>query len=284
MPFLYYWRGDNYRRDIDFGAGFHLNQANPLLHEIDVGDSLWAFTRRPDGIYVLAVELVVKAKTLNPTAYRYGRYRVWGDLRLSRYFQIEVQPDITNLVRSLSITARGTVLGQAFQGYAAVRRIAEVDHQVLAAYSSRLPLELRARLVPEERLEALLISGDEAAVNQLLRTEPSGLIEKRRAYLMQIAARRNRLLAEQLQGKYDGRCQICEWAPRSRYAIDVCEAHHLRWLSRGGKDALCNLVLICPNHHRAIHRIDAPYDFGLRAFIFPARTESLMLLKHDLSA
>ena len=40
MPLLYYWRGDNHRRDLDLGAGYHLNQKNALLHEIDVGDSL----------------------------------------------------------------------------------------------------------------------------------------------------------------------------------------------------------------------------------------------------
>lgn len=43
------------------GAGYHLNQANPMLHEIDIGDSLWAFTRSKLGTYVLAAELVVKA-------------------------------------------------------------------------------------------------------------------------------------------------------------------------------------------------------------------------------
>jgi hypothetical protein len=74
MPLLYFWRGDNYERDLDFGVGYHLNQANPLLHAIDRGDSLWAFTRRGDGAYVLAAELVVAAKTLNPPNYRYGRF------------------------------------------------------------------------------------------------------------------------------------------------------------------------------------------------------------------
>jgi 5-methylcytosine-specific restriction enzyme A len=54
MSLLYYWRSDNYYRDLDMGAGFHLNQANPLLHRIDIGDSLWAFTRNREGAYVLA--------------------------------------------------------------------------------------------------------------------------------------------------------------------------------------------------------------------------------------
>jgi len=65
MPLLYYWRGDNYTRDLDHGAGYHLNQATPRLHDIDLGDSLWAFTRRKDGTYVLAAELIAHAKTRN---------------------------------------------------------------------------------------------------------------------------------------------------------------------------------------------------------------------------
>src|SRR5207249_1062626 len=65
---LYYWVGKNYRRDLDLGAGYHLNQANPLMHQIDLGDSLWAFSRTLDGRYVLAAELVLERKLLtHPT-------------------------------------------------------------------------------------------------------------------------------------------------------------------------------------------------------------------------
>lgn len=44
MPLLCYWRPGNYDRDLDLGAGYHLNQTNPLRHAIDRGGSLWAFT------------------------------------------------------------------------------------------------------------------------------------------------------------------------------------------------------------------------------------------------
>jgi len=279
MPLLYYWRGDNYRRDLDYGVGFHLNQANPLLHEVALGDSLWAFTRRRDGAYVLAAELVIRAKTLNPAGYRYGPYRVWGDLERSRYFAADGQPDITTLVCRLSVAAGGDLLGRAFQGRAAVRRLNPDDHRVLAAYAEKLPLEPRARLIPEERLEALLLAGDEAAVNRLLHDERSGLAEERRAYLLSRArAPRDRGLVDELRTLYDGCCQICSWAPRAAYGFDLCEAHHVRWLSRGGADAMENLVLVCPNHHRAIHIGDAPYDWAGRAFVFPEQAEPLVRL------
>ena len=152
----------------------------------------------------------------------------------------------------------------------------------LLAYAMSLPLEPRAQLLPEERLEALLLAGDENAVATLLREEPAGIAEERRQYLMTEVARRDRDLVEQLRELYAGECQICGWAPRRSYKTELCEAHHVRWLSRGGADALTNLVLVCPNHHRAIHRCDAPFDFGCNAFIFPAANEPLMRFEHTL--
>ena len=282
MHLLYYWRGDNYRRDLDYGVGFHLNQRNPLLHQIRLGESLWAFTRRRDGRYALAAELVVSAKTMNPKGFRYGPYRVWGDLGQSRYFSVDGQPDISTLIRGLGVEANAAVLGRSFQGRAAVRPLSDADHVRLLSYTERLPLEPRARLLPEERLEAVLLSGDEDAVSRLLIDEPAGIADRRRRYLLTDAVRRDRDLVEQLREMYFGECQICGWAPRRSYGTELCEAHHIRWLSRGGTDALGNLVLICPNHHRAIHRCDAPFDFEQNSFVFGSMNEALKQLQHAL--
>jgi 5-methylcytosine-specific restriction enzyme A len=221
---------------------------------------------------------------MNPHGFPYGPYRVWGDLQRSRYFHVDKQPDVSLLIRSLSVSAKSDVLGRSFQGKAAVRVLSEADHLRLLAYAQALPLEPRARLLPEERLEALLLSRDENAVAQFLEDEPSGLAEERRRYLMTEVVGRDRDLVEQLRELYAGECQICGWAPRSRYGAEICEAHHVRWLSRGGDDALTNLVLVCPNHHRAIHRCDAPFDFRNNAFVFPNMNEALSRLHHALTS
>jgi 5-methylcytosine-specific restriction enzyme A len=282
MPLLYYWRGDNYRRDLDYGAGYHLNQGNPLLHEAALGDSVWAFTRAVDGRYALAAELIVSALTLNPPNYRYGRYRVWGDLRRSRYFLVDGQPDISVLIRGLAIKSGTGTLGRAFQGRAAVRAVSPADHQVLMAYADRIPAEPRARLVPEERLEALILSHDANAVRSLLRDEPSGLAQARREYLYKLSVQRKRQLVRELRERYDGRCQICSWSPRATYDAELCEAHHVRWLSRGGSDALENVVLLCPNHRRAVHATEAAFDYADTKFVFRDRAERLTVVRHDL--
>ncbi len=280
MALLYYWRPDNYRRDLDMGAGFHLNQANPLLHEVDYGDSVWAFTRRSDGTYAFAAYLIVKAKTINPPKFRYGRYRVWGDLVCSRYFSVNQQSNAEDIIRSLSIKTDAKILGRAFQGHAAVRRLSGQDNERLLLATRDLKSEPRARLLPEDRLEAELLLGDSQAVEKLIRRETAGITRKRLEYLYLQSPARNKKLAAKLQTLYDGRCQVCQWAPKDRYGGFLCQAHHLHWLSRGGSDSLDNLALVCPNHHVAVHRCDAPFDFGDFAFHFPTHKEPVTVDLH----
>jgi hypothetical protein len=280
MALLYYWRRDNHQRDLDLGAGYHLNQDTPVMHAVEKGDSLWAFTRTSDGRYVLAAELVVQAKTVNRPDFRYGKYRVWGDVDRSRYFRVEGATSVEQIIRSLSIRAEARVLGRSFQGHAAVREITEEDHQLLREAARTHPLEPRARILPEEKLEAALIMGDRSAVEQLVRDEEPGVAEERKQYLYEEAPQRNPNLVDRLQNLYDGHCQICRWDPIDEYGESLCEGHHIQWLSRGGDDVLDNLMLVCPNHHRAIHRCDAPIDWSDMAYDFGNHRERVAMDRH----
>lgn len=280
MPLLYYWRQDNYRRDLDMGAGFHLNQGNPLLHEIPLGDSLWAFTRRDNGTYALAAELVIRAKTVNPPNFRYGRYRVWGDLAMSRYFRAAGQPNIEDIIRSLSCKTDAKLLAHAFQGYAAVRPLTPEDHAILCAAAMGLPLEARARLAAEDKLEAEILLGDPDRIRKLIREEDAGMARERVEYLYRTAPARSRKNVDALQDMYEGHCQLCGWEPVKLYEQPLCQGHHLHWISRGGEDGIENMVLLCPSHHVAVHRCNAPFDYGELAFVFTNHREPLMYNAH----
>jgi 5-methylcytosine-specific restriction protein A len=269
MALLYFWRGDNYRRDLDMGAGYHLNQSNALLHSLPVGDSLWAFTRNRNGDYVMAAELVISAKTRNPPTFRYGGYRVWGDLEKSRYCRADQQQSVEPLIRSLSCGLKADVLGRSFQGRSAVRTLTDADHALLRTYTATIPLELRARLLPETNLEQALDTGSTEEVQRLLQHTPNGLARARMEYLYARAPTRSRKFATNLHELYSGRCQICLWNPCENYGSNLCQGHHIHWLSRGGEDRLENMVLVCPNHHAAIHKCDAVFDYADMAFVFP---------------
>lgn len=262
------------------GAGYNLNQANPLLHAIDIGDSLWAFTRNRLGDYVIAAELIVSAKTRNPTAFRYGAYRLWGDLKASRYFLVHGQPSAEHLLRGLSCSPQADVLGRSFQGRSAVRAITDADHQLLRAFAKSLALEPRAQLIPEEQLEEQIANGSQDDVRRLIEKMPSGVARERIEYLYTKAPTRSRRFATELHDLYGGKCQVCLWNPCQEYGKQLCHGHHIHWLCRGGDDKLENMVLVCPNHHAAIHRCDAAFDFQGLAFVFPSYCAALKLNLH----
>ena len=108
MHLLAYWLWDNYTSDLDEGAGFNFNSKQSRLHSaIDVGDTLWLFTAlKAPTRYFLAAKLMVRSKTLNAPGYRYGKYRVWGDLARSRYFRVRAdvpQDEAFELLRGLPL-------------------------------------------------------------------------------------------------------------------------------------------------------------------------------------
>lgn len=280
MPLLFYWSYENYLSDLDEGAGYHLNSKYKVLHEADTGDSVWAISRLPSGAYVIAVELVVRARTRNAPGYQYGTYRVWGDLDRSRYFQLGSQPNAEPLIRRLSPLTRADSLYHSFMGPGSVRRLTEQDHQLLSAAARDLPEEPRAQLLPEDTLETVLYGGDRQAATAYVREQAHGLSSSRQRTITREVPERNRTLVEQLRQLYEGRCQICRWNPVETYSEHLCEGHHIQWLSRGGDDRLDNLMLVCPNHHRAIHRCDAPLDYADMAFDFGAHREELALNLH----
>jgi 5-methylcytosine-specific restriction protein A len=282
MPLIYYWRRDNYVRDLDMGAGYHLNQASPTLHQIELGDSLFAFTRNKLGKYVFAAELVIGAKTLNPPNFYYGRYRVWGNLSKSRYFKVDNQPNAERIIRSLSCQINAKILGHAFQGRAAVRLLNQDDYRILHAAVRDLEIETRARILPEDKLEATLLLGDSDAVAALIKKENTGIDKRRIEYLYRQAPQRNKLLVSKLQKLYQGRCQFCLWDPQNTYGKYLCQGHHVEWLSRGGEDSIKNMILVCSNHHSAIHRCDAQFDYSDSSFDFGARRERLGIDHHFL--
>lgn len=278
---LYYWRPDNYARDRRFGFGYHLNQNSPVLAGLTSGETVWAFTRDRLGRYVLAAALAVKAVTRNPPNYRYGAHRVWGDLERTRYFDIDGGPGAEELIRHLRITANADILAQSFQGHSAVKALDAADHGLLTEYARGLRVLDRVRIYPEDEFEARLLLGSD--VHSVMVRETAAEYSVRSRYLLEsVDVTRARRHVGRLQTIYAGRCQICEFDPRDRYGRNLCHGHHIHWLSRGGDDVLENLVLICPNHHAAVHQDDAVFDYGDLAFRFTNGLIEALRINHHL--
>lgn len=136
MPILFFWRRDAYEQDgVEPGQPLRLHQRNPAIHQIELGESLWAFTRNRSGAYVLAAEMNVQQKGPSPDS-PYGPLFVSGP---ARYFDIERSANVEPLIRALSIPVDAKVLGHSFQGRGAVRQISEVDSEELRRFADQQP-------------------------------------------------------------------------------------------------------------------------------------------------
>jgi hypothetical protein len=271
MALLYYWQ--QYKRDTIDGPVFKLNQNNSLLADLRSGDTVWALTLSAPGTYAIAAEFKVATTGENAAGdpeRPLGRYFFVADPNGSRFFDVHKQASAEPLIRSLNITANASVLGQSFQGQqGGVRPLDEADHGTLADYANRLNLD--------ERLSASYLVEVTAAALASEAMPP----EKRERLLETYV--RNQKHVRKLKGLYVGCCQICGAAPFGSEFGELAEAHHIDWLCRGGQDKMENLILLCPNHHAAIHATDPVFDRGRLEF----RNDTMVLkvvLDHHLKS
>jgi hypothetical protein len=161
-----------------------------------------------------------------------------------------------------------------------VRPLHHTDHELLSEFAADLPVLERVKIYPEDEFEARLLLGSGA--REMLLSEPREDYTARVRYLFErVDTTRARKHVEWLQEKYAGQCQICRFDPRARYDRRLCHGHHIEWLSRGGDDNIDNMVLICPNHHSAVHQTDAVFDYeGLEFHFRNGLVERLQLNRH----
>lgn len=285
MDLLAYWRWDNYVRDLDEGAGFNFNSNQSRLHSaVDIGERLWLVSgqRVEGGIqYVLVACLRIVAKTLNPPDYKYGKYRLWADVKQSAYYSADA-PDMADLLLRLAFRPHSPILsrhkiGQSLQ---TMRSLTSEDSALLAAWTQGLRLEKRAYQVADEIvLERAYEAGEERVRETVAEYHVGVSAQKQR--LLGNSYSRNRAHVEELHGLYGGRCQLCGFDPELLYEARACRGHHIVYLSRGGKDELTNMMLVCPNHHEVIHATSAVFDFKDLRYVFSnGRREPLVMNKH----
>ncbi len=70
----------------------------------------------------------------------------------------------------------------------------------------------------------------------------------------------NRTIGENLKRLYDNKCQICGQEFKGRYDIDLSEIHHIEYYSKSLNNNSDNLLVLCPNHHRIIHKANLRFD------------------------
>jgi hypothetical protein len=89
-------------------------------------------------------------------------------------------------------------------------------------------------------------------------------------------------IIHRLKKLYKGQCQICGHKPFEAFDsnICICEAHHIEHFSESQNNDACNIIVICPNHHRLIHRLLPVFDRENMTFISSKGTLPIQIDYH----
>lgn len=89
-------------------------------------------------------------------------------------------------------------------------------------------------------------------------------------------------IIKQLKLLYKGKCQICGCNPMQKYNANIAEVHHIEPFSVSHNNDSNNLIVLCPNHHRLIHKLNPKFSLSQRAFVFEDGNELKIVTDHHL--
>ena len=80
---------------------------------------------------------------------------------------------------------------------------------------------------------------------------------------------------------YQYRCQICGATATVMYGVDVSEAHHIDFFTKSANNNPGNIIILCPDHHRIVHKAKAVFNFDMHQFEYEnAKVDTLMYNLH----
>lgn len=141
MALLYHWRKENYRSYMEEWAEDHdlnLIQNSHSWRDAESGESVWAFSRREDGVYVLVASYQIES--VDEEESEYGRWIAFSFDGSTRFYNSAVGADIEPLIRELPLSMNNPTLGRNFQGPAGVKRIPPGFEDSFADFASRQQL------------------------------------------------------------------------------------------------------------------------------------------------
>ena len=91
----------------------------------------------------------------------------------------------------------------------------------------------------------------------------------------------NNKIQKTLKNLYQHRCQICGATAEVMYGVDVSEAHHIEYFTKSLNNNASNIIILCPDHHRIVHKAKGIFDYDAHCFKYEnAKIDTLMYNLH----
>lgn len=94
--------------------------------------------------------------------------------------------------------------------------------------------------------------------------------------------RLDKAVGESLKLFYSYRCQVCGENFSERHDCFIVEAHHIDSFVSSLNNNANNLIILCPNHHRIMHKTNPIFDKKKIIFIYPNGFEDKLILNKHL--
>ncbi len=128
---------------------------------------------------------------------------------------------------------------------------------------------IKEHKIQEEEVEVFLNKSDDTAgfyeINKILKLR-----------------KLNRALGNALKELYHYKCQICGNNFGKNYNTNIVECHHIIPFVQSLNNDSDNLLIICPNHHRIIHKTNPIFHKRKLTFEYPNGLEERLLINKHL--
>ncbi len=89
-------------------------------------------------------------------------------------------------------------------------------------------------------------------------------------------------ISDNLKLLYQHKCQICGLNFGDNYNGKIVEAHHIEYFTKSLNNNSDNIMIICPNHHRLIHKVKPTFDKSNLLFLYQNGYQEKLAINYHL--
>jgi 5-methylcytosine-specific restriction protein A len=253
-----------YKKEVDWSL-LHQGLTIPVTIQVVFHNAIKTFLARGQSkdIYLVLEGKTYKAELKNQK-FDERKYPTRTNIMQIRY---NPQSEIAEKLRTIFTSSYSYILEQRNLLSANRRiftKIPEGQKEYLAIYTTEYPDTFLLECITQDDTrifkQAIVQENEneyEAKINYNI-TDPTATIST----VNQIAKIRklNRAIGESLKLLYGYRCQICGENIGENYGVHVVESHHINPFVESLNNDAENQLIICPNHHRIIHKAEPKFD------------------------
>lgn len=275
-----------YKKEIDWSV-LHQGVSIPVTIQIVFQNTIKKFLPRGQStnIYLVLEDKTYKARLVNQK-FDERKYPGRNDILQIRY---NPQSEIAEKLRTIFAASYRYILEHRSnlpENSRKFIRVPEAQREYLAIYTTEYPDTYLLECITQEDTKIIreaMAHEDEQEYEASINYNTVDYTATIATVNQMVKVRKlNRAIGESLKLLYNYRCQICGENIGARYGVSIVESHHIDPFVESFNNNAENQVIICPNHHRIIHRARPVFNRRKLIFVYHNGVEERIMLNQHL--